>query len=133
MGTGILWRWLFAFVLISATYNPTPWNFTQFAVTNFEQELPSIVLSGLLLFIGYILFLRATLRSIGGFGMLMIFAVVAALSWVMIDMRIFNVSNQDVKIWLGILAVSFVLGVGLSWGFVQRTFRGEYEVDDTDE
>lgn len=133
MGTGILLRWFFAFALISATYNPTPWNFVHLALEKFEQDLPAIVLFGLLLFIGYALFFRATLRSIGGFGLFMILAVVAALMWVMVDRHIFELSNQDVKVWLGILAVSFVLGVGLSWGFVQRTFKEGYEVEDTDE
>ena len=66
---GFLIRWIFAFVLIAATFNPTDWNFTRWALENFDSNIPLTVLFGLLLFIGYVIYLRATLRSIGGFGM----------------------------------------------------------------
>ena len=74
-------RWLIAFILLAATYNPTPCNWVRWSLTNYSEQLPLIVLSGLILLIGYIIFLRATLRSIGAFGMALVLALVAALLW----------------------------------------------------
>jgi len=130
---GFLLRWLFAFVLIAATFNPTQWNFTNWALNNYSQELPMTVLLGLFLFILYVIYLRATLRSIGGFGMFLVFAVFGALVWVLYDMGVLSLDNSTLNVWMGILALSLVLGIGLSWSFVRRALSGQFDVDETDE
>jgi len=128
-----LLRWLFAFALIAATFNPTQWNFVQWAKTNFSQEMPITVLLGLILFVGYVIYIRATIRSIGLFGMSLVFAVFAALIWVLYDRGILSLNNSDLNVWMGILALSLILGIGLSWSFVRRSLSGQYDVDDADE
>ena len=50
---GFLIRWLFAFVLLAATYNPTQWNFVRWAMANYTDMLSVTVLVGLVLFVGY--------------------------------------------------------------------------------
>ena len=130
---GFLLRWLFAFALIAATFNPTKWNFVQWARMNYAEELPMTVLLGLVLFIAYIIYLRATVRSIGVFGMALVLAVFAALVWVLYDRELLSLSNSDFNVWMGILALSLILGIGLSWSFVRRALSGQYDVDETDE
>jgi len=130
---GFLIRWIFAFVLIAATFNPTDWNFTRWALENFDSNIPLTVLFGLLLFIGYVIYLRATLRSIGGFGMFLVFAVFAALIWVLYDIGVLSLKNSNLNVWMGILALSLILGIGLSWSFVRRAISGQFDVDDADE
>lgn len=129
---GFLLRWLFAFGLLAATFNPTPWNYSSWARENFSQELPLTVLLGLVLFVGYVVYLRATLRSIGGFGMFLVFAVFGALIWVLYDLEILSLANSNMNVWMGILALSLVLGIGLSWSFVRRALSGQFDVDETD-
>jgi uncharacterized protein DUF6524 len=126
-------RWLFAFALIAATFNPTEWNYIRWSVANFDQSLSTVVLSGLLLIVAYIIYLRATLRSIGAFGMGLVMAVVAALIWVLSDMGLLSLDNQSMNTWLGIFALSVVLGVGLSWSHVRRALSGQADIDDIDE
>lgn len=131
--TGMFLRWLFAFALLTLTYNPTSWNYTRWAMENYAIHLSLTVLFGLLLSIGYIIYLRATLRSIGGFGMLLVLAVVGALLWVLYDFGLLDLDNTDLNVWLGILALSVVLGIGLSWSHVRRALAGQHDVDDIDE
>jgi len=126
-------RWLFAFVLIAATFNPSDWNYVRWARLNFSDQLPLTVLLGLILLIAYIIYLRATLRSIGGFGMFLVLAVVSALIWVLYDWGLLALDNSNAMVWLGILALSVVLGIGLSWSFVRRAIAGQFDVDDADE
>ncbi len=130
---GFFLRWLFAFALLAATFNPTGWNFGAWAMRNYSTDLPLTVLFGLLLLIGYIIYLRATLRSIGAFGMFLVLAVVAALIWVLIEHNLLSLGNQDLNVWLGIFTLSVVLGVGLSWSLVRRALSGQYDVEDEDE
>ncbi len=126
-------RWVFAFVLIAATFNPSELNYLRWARTNYTDELPLTVLFGLLLLVAYIIYLRATLRSIGALGMFLVLAVVGAMIWVLYDYGLLAIDNTDALVWLGILALSFVLGIGLSWSFVRRALSGQYDVDDADE
>ncbi|MDW4550470.1 DUF6524 family protein [Defluviimonas sp. D31] len=127
---GFLARWLAAFGLLSATYNPTGWSFAHWARQSFSEQMPLVVLAGLLLLIGYVIYLRATLRSIGGLGMALVAAVVAALVWVLIDQGLLRLDDPSFNAWLGILALSVVLGIGLSWSHVRRRISGQSDMDD---
>ncbi len=129
---GFFLRWLFAFGLLAATFNPTQWNYVRWSMESFASELPLTVLTGLLLIIGYIIYLRATLRSIGGLGMFLVLAVVASLLWVLIDWGVLALGNQSLNVWIGIFALSVVLGIGMSWSYVRRALTGQFDVDDTD-
>ncbi len=130
---GFVIRWIFAFVLLTATYNPTDWNYVRWSMANADTNLSVTVLLGLILFVGYIIYLRATLRSIGIFGMILILAVVGTLLWVLFDQGFINLDNPTVNTWIGIVALSIVLAVGLSWSIVRRRLTGQTDVDDIDE
>lgn len=127
------YRWAAAFALLAATFNPTPWNYVRWARAEYDAQLPLVVLLGLILLVGYIIYLRATLRSIGGLGMTLVLALVAALIWVLYDYGILDLSNRDFTVWLGLLALSFVLGIGLSWSLVRRKLSGQADVDDVED
>ncbi len=94
--------------------------------------MPLTLLLALILLIGYIIYFRATLRSIGTFGMALVAAVFAALIWVLVDFGVLSLKNSDLNMWLGILALSLVLAIGLSWSFVRRAITGQFDVDETD-
>ncbi len=130
---GFVIRWVFAFVLLAATYNPTEWNYVRWSMANVDNNLPMAVLLGLVLFVGYIIYLRATLRSIGIFGMVLILAVVGTLLWVLFDQGFISLDNPTLNTWIGIVALSVVLAVGLSWSIVRRRLTGQTDVDDIDE
>ena len=129
---GLLLRWLIAFLLLAATYNPTEVNYVVWAQAYYAEELPLTVLLGLLLLIGYVIYLRATLRSIGAFGMSVVLAVLAAVAWVLHDYNMLRLDNGAVNIWLAILALSIVLGIGLGWSIVRRMLTGQVDVDDVE-
>jgi hypothetical protein len=130
---GFLLRWLFAFALVAVTYNPTDYNFVRWAATEGQNQLSVTVLAGLVLLVGYIIYLRATLRSIGAFGMLLILALVGALLWVAYDFGLLDLQNRALTMWIGIFALSLVLGIGLSWSIVRRKLSGQADVDDVEE
>lgn len=130
---GFLLRWGFAFVLLALTFNPTQWNYIRWARANWGEDTPLIVLFGLLLLVGYIVYLRATLRSIGAIGIVLIAAIVAATLWVLADLGILDFRDPGVNTWLAIFALSLVLGIGLSWSLLRRRLSGQADVDDVDE
>ena len=130
---GFLLRWLCAFALLAATYNPTSFNYVAWVRVNGPEQLSVAVLAGLLLLVGYIIYLRATLRSIGGFGMALVLALVGAILWVLYDFGLLSLENPGLNTWLGLFALSVVLGIGLSWSHVRRALSGQADMDDVDE
>lgn len=130
---GFLLRWVCAFVLLAATYNPTPYSYVAWVSENGSAQLSVAVLAGLLLLVGYIIYLRATLRSIGAFGMGLVLALVGAILWVLYDFGLLNLENPGLNTWLGLVALSVVLGIGLSWSHVRRALSGQADMDDVDE
>jgi len=131
--TGFLLRWAFAFLLTASTYNPTEWNYVRWAMETYETGTSFVVLAGLVLLIGYIIYLRATLRSIGVFGVLLVLALIGALLWVLYDLGWLRLENANLNLWIGNVALSFVLGIGMSWSIIRRAISGQADVDDVDE
>ena len=100
--TGFIWRLAAAFTLLVATFNPTEWNYVTWVQENFTEQMPLAVLLGLLLLVGYIVYLRATLRSIGAFGMFMVLAIVAATVWVFYDYGLLRLNDTAQVVWLAL-------------------------------
>lgn len=130
---GFLLRWLGAAVLVFATYNPTSWNFTRWGMDNYATNLPVTVLLGLILVIGYVIYLRATLRSIAPIGIGLVAAVIAAILWVLADQGLLDTTDTTLMTWIGLAGLSLVLAIGLSWSLVRRTLTGQADMDDVDE
>ena len=130
---GFIWRWAAAFALLATTFNPTEYNYVNWVRDFGHMNMSIAVLLGLLLVIGYIIYLRATLRSIGGLGMMLVLAVVGACLWVLYDFGVLRLDNSNMNVWLGLLALSFVLGIGLSWSHVRRALSGQADMDDVDQ
>ncbi len=128
----IILRCLAALVLVLLTYNPTDLNFVRWATTE-GVSLPLVALAGVLLLIGYVIFLRATFRSIGTLGILLVGALIAAVVWVMIDLGWISLDDPGAMTWVGLIALSLIMGVGLSWSIVRRRLSGQVDMDDVEE
>lgn len=126
---GFLLRWLAAFVLLAATYNPTDWSFVRWAIANWQDQMPVVVLIGLVLLIAYVLFFTAVLRGIGALGVVLILAVIAALIWVLYSWGWIDLANRSSNVWIGVIALSVVLALGMYWGILWRRLSGQLEVD----
>ena len=133
MGKSLLIRWGIALVLVLLTYNPTSFNFVRWAMNYETGSLPVIVLSGLVLAVGYIIFFRATFRSIGIVGILIVAALVGAFLWVLYSWGWISLDNPGLLTWIGLIALSFIMGVGLSWSIIRRRLSGQLDVDDVEE
>ena len=130
---GFLLRWFFAFLFLATTYNPTRWCFYEWVTAKNPVNLSVLVLCGLLLIVGYIIYVRATLRSIGFIGMVLVAAITGALLWVAYDLGWINFDNPTANTWVALFMMSFVLGIGLSWSHVRRKLSGQADMDDLDD
>jgi len=127
---GILLRWFGAFVLVVATFNPTPWNYVTWVQANWATQMPLAVFLGLLLGVAMMIYILATLRSIGAIGILLIAAIFGAGLWVLIDWGVVSLTNSSLNTWLGLVALSLILGIGLSWSIIRQRLSGQSSVDE---
>lgn len=129
---GILLRWLGAFALLSAIFNPTAWNYVAWARDSWADQMPLIVFVGLILAVITMVYLVATMRSIGILGALVIAAIFAAGLWVLTDWGLLGLDNSALNIWLGILVLSLILGIGMSWSILRQRLSGQQTTDEVD-
>ena len=71
--TSFLLRAAFALALVLLTYNPSGYSYVHLLQDGFPKITPVEAVAGILLLIGWFVFLGATLRSIGVPGMLLSF------------------------------------------------------------
>jgi len=118
---GFLARFAFALLVAGATYNPTPSSYYAWARDTDWQWRPPIVFVGVVLLIGWVICLHATLRSMGGLGLLLANAFLAALFWLFADWGWLPVDNVAAISWIGLLSVSAIVAVGMSWSQLRRS------------
>jgi hypothetical protein len=108
-------RFAFALLVAGATYNPTPYSYYAWAERTGWQWQPPIVFAGVVLLIGWVICLKAALRSLGGLGLLLANAFFAALFWLFADRGWLPIVSVAVISWIGLVTVAAILAVGMSW------------------
>jgi hypothetical protein len=129
---GFLLRWLGAFLLLAAIFNPTQWNYVTWARTAWGEQTPLIVFAGLLLAVAAMVYLVATMRSIGLLGAILIAAIFAAGLWVLTDWGLLGLDNSALNTWLALVVLSLILGVGMSWSILRQRLSGQQTTDEVD-
>jgi len=127
---GILLRWLGALILVVVTFNPTPYNYIRWVEANWASQTPLALFLGLLLGVAMAVYVAATLRSIGVLGVILIGAIFGAGLWVLIDWGVLSLTNSSLNTWLALVALSLVLGIGLSWSIIRQRLSGQSSVDE---
>ncbi len=127
---GIFLRWLGAFLLLVAIFNPTRWNYVTWARSGWEDQMPLIVFSGLLLAVAAMVYVVATMRSIGILGAMIIAAIFGAGLWVLTDWGLLALGNSALTTWLVIFVLSLILGIGMSWSILRQRLSGQASVDE---
>ena len=129
---GFLLRWLGAFHLLAAIFNPTDWNFVRWAQSSWGAQTSLVVFTGLILAVAAMVYLVATMRSIGVLGAIIIAAIFGAGLWVLTDWGLLGLDNSSLNTWLGILVLSLILGIGMSWSILRQRLSGQQTTDEVD-
>ena len=124
-----------ALVLVFATYNPSEWSFfhwVQPATIDFANAHVFMALAGIVLLIGWVVFLRATTHSLSVIGTLLAVAFFGILIWSVLTYLPSLKGNLEIMIWLFLTGLAGVLSVGISWSHIRRRMTGQIDVDETD-
>ncbi len=130
---GIAVRYIFAFGLVCLTWNPSPYNYSRWAVNNWQELAPFVLFSGLILTIAWVVFLRASARSLGWVGATLAIAVAGSILWMIIDFGLIDPSNERTLQWVLLVLLAAVLTAGMSWSHLRRRWTGQVDIDDVDD
>jgi Family of unknown function (DUF6524) len=131
--SGFVLRAAFSLLLVLLTFNPSGYSYVHMVSNGFPHVTPIEAVCGIVLLIAWIVFLGATLKSIGLFGMILAFALFAALIWLVVSWGWVTLSNTSALTWLGLIVLALILGVGMSWSHLYRRWTGQATVDEVDE
>lgn len=130
---GFLWRLGFALVLVLLTYNPSGYSYVHWFKNEISHFGPALGIAGISLIIGWVIYLRATLRSLGLVGLILATLFFAMIIWLLIDWGWIGLNNVSVMSWVILILISAVLAVGISWSHIRRRLSGQVDSDDVDE
>ena len=91
-----------------------------------------MALVGILLLIGWTIFLRATVRSLGVFGLLLAAAFMGVLLWIMIDWGWFHADSLKAVSYIILIVICWMLAIGVSWSHIRRRITGQIDVDEVE-
>lgn len=127
-------RLFFALILVFSTYNPSGYSFYHWFKNILETGIePLIVFSGILLIIGWAVYLRATITSLGLIGLILAFAFFGSLLWMVVDWGIIPADSVQLLTYIVLSLLSMVLAIGMSWSHIRRRMSGQVDVNETED
>ena len=129
---GFALRLLAALALVLLTFNPTGYSFYHWIANTLPHVSPASAVVGILLLVGWIVFLTATMRSIGLLGVFIALAFFGAVIWMIVSWGWLDPRNGTAMAWIVLLVFAIILGIGLSWSHMRRRLTGQTDVDEVD-
>lgn len=124
---GALVRVVLAIVLVLATFNPTGYSLFHWITAAPVAVTPGKALATLVLTIGWLVCLRTAFTALGALGLLLGLALFGVLVWFLVDRELMTLTGSAI-VWVGLLVVGVLLGVGLSWSLLRAKATGQIEV-----
>lgn len=137
-GFGI--RFLFALLLVGGVYNPFGYHYVDWAIYDVQTSkwiLGSFdaikALVGVAIAVGWIIYIAATIRSLGRGGMVIAVALFGVIIWVLIDQGWIVAKSADAMTYITIMGLSLLMALGMYWSKVWRKLTGQIGTADMGE
>ncbi len=126
-------RLLIALVLVFVTYNPAGYSYYDWAIAELPAFSALKAFAGVVLVIGWTIFIRATSRSLGAFGVILALAFFGTLFWLVTQWGLIPADSVTAVTYIVLVVVAAVLGTGMSWSHIRRRLSGQADVDQVEE
>jgi hypothetical protein len=122
-------RVLFAVALVLLTWNPSGWSYVDWALRELSSFDAVKAFCGVLLLGGWIFCWRSAWLSLGAVGIVLVAALLATIVAMLVQVGVVEPGATKTLLWIVLVAVGIVLGVGLSWSKVRQGATGQVETD----
>ena len=123
-------RFFFALIVVFATYNPEDVSYYHWISEALPEFSVLKAFVGVILLIGWIILIRATLGSLGFFGIFLAAAFFGLAIWLIIDVLGLSTDNLRVISYIIEIMLASVLSIGVSWSHVRRRLSGQVDTDE---
>lgn len=132
--SNLLIRFFFALILVMGSYNPSTYSYTHWVLIDLPGSIDAVsAFAGIILLIGWIVFLNAAWNSLGPIGLILATAFFAAFIWLLVDAGLLATDNVTVFNWIVLFVLSAVLAIGMSWSHIWRRMSGQIDIDDVED
>lgn len=125
-------RFIAAQALIFASFNPLHYSWFHWFLEAENRFTPAIVVTGLLLLIGWVIYLKATFTSLGAVGSILAVTFFGAILWTLFYYGILSLENTTMLTWIVLVMLGAFLAIGMSWSHLRRRMTGQIDVDEVD-
>ncbi|HEV7371634.1 DUF6524 family protein [Arenibaculum sp.] len=116
-------------LIVLGSYNPYAMSYYHWIVeTDGSASLKA--LAGLTLVTLHVVFVLASVRSLGPVGIGLLTALFGSMAWVLVDQRWLDIESPRVFVLTLLLILGGVYGAGISWSHLRNRLSGQ--VDSTD-
>jgi len=127
-GIGI--RYFIALVLVFSTYNPEGYSYIDWVINLESGSIPFKILTGVVLLIGWAVYIRATRRSLGMIGIVLAIAFFSTLLWLFIDLEVIPANSIRAVTYIVLFVIGSLLATGMCWSHIRRRISGQVDVDE---
>jgi Family of unknown function (DUF6524) len=124
--TGALTRIGAGILLVLATFNPTGYSLFHWIAAPPVGVTPGKAFASLALLILWFLCLRTAYIALGKIGILLGVALLGTLVWFLVDQNVITLAGSAI-VWVMLVVVGLLIGVGLSWSLVRAAVTGQIE------
>jgi hypothetical protein len=133
---GIIARFVFALILVYATWNPWGKSFVHWVILPIfgrgtgeaTTSAPLKFLLAVVLIAGWAVYLQATRRALGMAGAILVAAICGGLVWLLTSWNVLAMQG-DVLSHVVLICTAILLTVGLSWSHLSRRLTGQADTD----
>lgn len=125
--TGTLVRVTLALGLVIGSFNPSGYSLFHWITEAPVAVTPGKALAVLVLAIGWIVCLRTAFIALGKTGLLLGLALFSVLVWFLVDRDVVSLTGSGI-VWVALVVVGVLLGIGLSWSLLRAKATGQIEV-----
>lgn len=129
---GLLLRLGFSLALVFLTFNPSGHSYFHWLSANLSPVQPLVVVAGIALLGAWLFFVRSTLNSLGGLGVVLLLALFAAIVWWLVSQGWLSLGNRAALAWVVLTGLGVLLGIGMSWAHLRSRISGQTSVDRVD-
>jgi len=125
---GVIWRMVFAVVLVLLTFNPSGYSFYHWLTAPPVGISATKAFAGVVLLIGWVFCLRTAFVSLGMLGLALGAALLGTATWLLVDVGLLSLTGVSAMTWVVLLILGALLGLGLSWSLIRARTTGQVEV-----
>jgi len=126
-------RFFMALVLVFSTYNPSRYSWYHWFLDAPDKLDPLLIFACVVLIIGWVIYIRATLRSLGEVGTILAVAFFGAVTWMMVGYGWLSLDSPSIFTWVVLTMLAAIMATGMSWSHIRRRMSGQLDVDEVDE